>query len=179
MSSHRVQLFLRGLLVGMLFVMGTSSLRECQGGEGRRQPTFELKKFRGKVVSYAAALEDQLGIALVEPTGSDLFALVTDEGNILPLLPTESAQLFSADSRIRDRPMEITARVYDKTPGLHVIEVHSIKAGKLNEIYYWCEICSIKMYRLKDCDCCQGPIELREHPVGESFRVTNKPDPKP
>jgi hypothetical protein len=176
MSSHRLPPFRRCLLLGLAF-LAVPSLLECQAEETSREPSFKLKQFRGKVVLYGAALEEQLGIALEEPIASELYALVTDKGEILPLLPTGSALLFSADPRTRDRPMQITARVYEKTPGLHVIEVHSIKDGKLHEIYYWCEICSIKMYRLKDCDCCQGPIELREHPVGESFRVTNKPKP--
>jgi hypothetical protein len=137
-------------------------------------PKFKVVKVKGNVISYKQALEDRLGLAIPDPAAIELYALVTGKGEILPLLPTDSAQFFYSDERVRGRPMEITARVYENTPGLHVLEVHSIQDGKLCEIYYWCEICSIKMYRLKYCDCCQGPIELREHPVGESFRVTNE-----
>jgi hypothetical protein len=26
---------------------------------------------------------------------------------------------------------------------------------------YWCDVCSIPMYEIKDCECCQGPTRLR------------------
>ena len=29
---------------------------------------------------------------------------------------------------------------------------------------YWCEICSIPMYEIKPCDCCQAEIDLRFQP---------------
>ena len=29
---------------------------------------------------------------------------------------------------------------------------------------YWCDICSIPMYEIKPCDCCQGEIRLRFQP---------------
>ena len=33
---------------------------------------------------------------------------------------------------------------------------------------YWCDICSIPMYEIKPCDCCQQPIRLR-------FRIQELP----
>jgi hypothetical protein len=26
---------------------------------------------------------------------------------------------------------------------------------------YWCDVCSIPMYEIKPCECCQGEIRLR------------------
>ncbi|MFO0947817.1 MAG: hypothetical protein U1D30_18160 [Planctomycetota bacterium] len=136
---------------------------------------FEVVRVRGKVVSYPDVMERRFGIRFTEDFAKNVLALETDEGRVLPILPTDAARIFYFDERTRNRPMEITARVYADTPGLHVLEVHSVKNDKRQEIYYWCEICSIKMYYLKQCDCCQGPIELREHPVGEPFRIKGEP----
>lgn len=168
------------LALASVVAPGSSGAAETKDSPAKKTAAkFELIQLRGSVVSYKQALEEKLGITLVESWGEDLYALFTDDGRVLPILPTEGARFFYKDERARHRPMEVTARVYEKTPGLQVIEVRSIKEGKLQEIYYWCDICSIKMYYLKDCDCCQGIIELREHPVGEPFRIQNRPQAKP
>ncbi|MCA9044880.1 MAG: hypothetical protein KDA69_11205, partial [Planctomycetaceae bacterium] len=38
------------------------------------------------------------------------------------------------------------------------------KDGTRQEMDYWCDICSIPMYEIKECECCQGPIEFRLRP---------------
>ena len=48
---------------------------------------------------------------------------------------------------------------------LQVINVHSYKDGKLHEVYYWCDVCTIRGYEAGICDCCGGPVERREVPV--------------
>ena len=50
---------------------------------------------------------------------------------------------------------------------LQVINVHSYVKGQLCEVYYWCDICTIRSYESGICDCCGGPTELREVPVKE------------
>ena len=45
------------------------------------------------------------------------------------------------------------------------IKVYALQGGQRYELDYWCEICAISMVELKDCDCCQGPIELRRSEV--------------
>lgn len=165
------------LLTGLALVGLARATRT--GAEPEPKPTpadpdpFQTVTLRGRVVEYRPALERAFGIALVDEWAKDLLALATEDGRLLPILPTDGARLFYQDRRTWNRPMELTARVHDRTPGLQVVLVHSINGGRRNEIYYWCDICSIRMYQLKDCECCQGPIELREHPVGEPFRVRN------
>ena len=48
---------------------------------------------------------------------------------------------------------------------IQVIRVLAASADGLYEIDYWCDICAIPMYILKDCECCQGPTRLREQLV--------------
>ncbi len=31
-----------------------------------------------------------------------------------------------------------------------------------HDIYYWCDICAIKRFEKKECECCGAPMELRE-----------------
>ena len=46
---------------------------------------------------------------------------------------------------------------------------------------YWCDICSIPMYEIKRCECCQGPIRMRFQPRGlpSYIRTDAKPKAKP
>jgi rRNA maturation endonuclease Nob1 len=46
-----------------------------------------------------------------------------------------------------------------------VLQAHSLVKGQLHEVYYWCDICSIKRFEKKICECCGGPMERREEPV--------------
>jgi hypothetical protein len=40
--------------------------------------------------------------------------------------------------------------------------VYAIKPDGKYQVDYWCDVCSIAMYELKPCECCQGPTRLRE-----------------
>jgi hypothetical protein len=48
---------------------------------------------------------------------------------------------------------------------LQVTAVHSIIKGELHEVYYWCDICSIRRSEKNLCECCGGPMELHEDPI--------------
>lgn len=135
----------------------------------RTEPAVKL---RGQVLPYREAVGRKTGQALVEEWGRDLLAFQTEEGRILPLLPTEAARFFYQDRRMWRRRMEVTSRVDPNVPAVSMLEVRAVKGDRLYEIFYWCDICSIKMYQLKQCECCQGPVQIREHPVGEPLNLT-------
>ena len=69
------------------------------------------------------------------------------------------------DSRLLNRPMRLTARPVGDTNFLQVFQVHSYLKGELHEVYYWCDICAIKRFEKRQCECCGGPMELREEKV--------------
>jgi hypothetical protein len=46
-----------------------------------------------------------------------------------------------------------------------VASVNSIVKGELCEVYYWCDICSIRRGEKMVCECCGGPMELHEVPL--------------
>lgn len=141
---------------------------------GDKAPRAKQVTLEGKAVMYGPAVAERLGISLLDPAMSSIVAFQTDDGRLLPILPTEAGLFFYKDERVRDRPMRVVGRWHEDASALEVIDRYVLVDGKPNEIYYWCEICSIRMYHLKECDCCQGPIELREHPVGESFRLKSE-----
>ena len=94
-------------------------------------------------------------------------ALLTDDAKIYPLIKDDASRMLFKDTQLLDRPLQLTARLLPGSGLLQVLEVQSIKNGQLCEVYYWCEVCSIKRFEKKICDCCGGPMVLREEPVAK------------
>jgi len=126
---------------------------------------FELQTHRGKVVYLAEALQRLHGIKSVEEAKERTLAVETAEGNLIPLVEDVRGRAFRADPRLREMQVELLLRKFKGSPAGQVIRVYELaKEGKL-EIDYWCDICSIAMYELKVCECCQGEITLRKTKV--------------
>ena len=120
--------------------------------------------YKGKVVPLATLLEKQK-IKLDADAAPHWLALVTDDGKTYPLIKDDGARMFFKDERLLNRPMQLTGRIVPGTNFLQVVTVHSIVKGELNDIYYWCDICAIRRNEKQVCDCCGGPMELKEEPV--------------
>jgi hypothetical protein len=143
-------------------VMTGTLLSPLAGAVDKENKTIQLD---GKVVPLAGVLE-KFGSKLDAEASPHWLALVTDKGKVYPLIKDDGSRLFFADPKLQNRPMRITGRLFQDTHLLQVLSVNSIKNGQLYEIYYWCDVCSIRRNELlKKCDCCGGPLELREESV--------------
>ncbi|MBI1915938.1 MAG: hypothetical protein HYS12_14565 [Planctomycetes bacterium] len=121
--------------------------------------------FTGKVVPLAGLVE-KLGSKLDADAVPHWLALVTDDGKVYPLIKDGGSRMFFKDKALLNRPMRLTGRLLPGSQLLQVIEVHSLRRGKLHEVYYWCNVCSIRRSEKNACECCGGPMELKEEPVG-------------
>jgi hypothetical protein len=121
--------------------------------------------FKGQVKSLAAVLE-KAGARLDADASPFSLVLVTDDGKIHPLVKDDGSRLFFKDDHLLNREMRLTGRLLPKSEILQVVAVHSYnKKDELCEVYYWCDICSIRRGEKMKCECCGGPMELREEPV--------------
>jgi hypothetical protein len=127
-------------------------------------PEEKTEYFKGKVVPLAGIVE-KFGVKLDSDAAPAWLALASDDGKIYPLIKDDGARMFFQDARLLNRPMRLTGRLLPGTQVLQVVEVHSYVKGELNDVYYWCDICTIKRFEKKNCDCCGAPMELRETPV--------------
>jgi hypothetical protein len=127
-------------------------------------PGKDLQYFKGKVIPLADLLvkRDAKLDADAEPYW---LALQTDDGKILPLIKDAGSRMFFKDAKLLKRPMRLTGKLIPGSQLLQVINVHSIVNGKLHDVYYWCDICTIKGYEAGKCDCCGAPMEFREVPL--------------
>lgn len=128
---------------------------------------YANRTLRGRVVWVSEALARRFGIKSVPEAAERQLALETAEGELHPLVEDFRGRAFRADERLRGVDVELLVRQYEGSPLVQVIQVYSVKKGRKYEVDYWCDICSIAMYELKACDCCQGPIEFRERLVEE------------
>lgn len=134
---------------------------ERSGAADKTQP----KQFTGKVVPLKGLL-DKFGSQLDPEAAPHWLALVADDGETYPLIPDAGGRMFFKDERLLNRPMRLSGQLYKDTHLLQVVSVRSIVNGKPHEIYYWCDICSIRRgEKASKCECCGGPMELREEPV--------------
>lgn len=123
-----------------------------------------LKYYLGKVVPLAGLLAKQ-GAKLDADAEPFWLALQTENGNLLPLIKDDGSRMFFNDAKLLNRPMRLTAKQIAGSQLLQVVNVHSIVKGKLHDIYYWCDICTIKCFEAGPCGCCGAPVEFREVPV--------------
>jgi hypothetical protein len=126
--------------------------------------TVKAEYFKGKVVPLADLLQ-KAGAKLDDDAAPSWLALAGDDGKFYPLIKDDGSRMFFKDARLRNRPMRLTAKLVPGSHLLQVVEVHSYLKGELHSVYYWCDICNIKRYEKKNCDCCGAPMELREVPV--------------
>ena len=130
----------------------------------KAEPAFPTEFYKGKVIPLKDALEKH-GVQLDADTKEHWLALATDDGKLFPLIKDDASRMFFKDARLLNRPMRLTGRLVADTKLLQVVNVHSLKDGQLHDVYYWCDICAIKRYERKNCDCCGAPMELREVPA--------------
>ena len=95
-------------------------------------------------------------------TTNSRFGFASKDGKLYKFLPTDTTGMFT-DIRVRQRDLQVTARLHGDAQ-LEIINVQSIKAGKLYDIYYFCEVCNIKAYAPGPCPCCRNELEFRETP---------------
>jgi hypothetical protein len=141
----------------------------------KSEPPKEL--FAGRVVRLSDALK-QRDVQAYDKEIKDQVVLETEEGDLWPIIPDWRGRAFFQDRRLRNRPVEL---IINRRPGSHYLQVLSIftfsEKGERQATDYWCDICAIPMYELKECECCQGPIRLRyqtDKPLPSDLVVRSK-----
>jgi hypothetical protein len=128
---------------------------------------YESIVLRGTVLELGPHLLQAFSVAMDDDLGKAVVALVTDSGEVHPLVKDVRSRGFWMDKRLRDRPMELHVHKFPGLPFVRLIDTYSFKDGKKYAVDYWCTVCAITTFEPGPCPCCQDEIELRERPVGE------------
>lgn len=169
MVNARCRIFWCCMLVLVILVSGGHS-DETPDTPGADKPAVDLataspspppQLYKGRVVRVIDALKTR-GIKAYAEELKDSVALETADGELVLILPDWRGRAFSQDARLRDRDVELVGFRRKGLPYLNVMSVYTFdKQGRRQYTDYWCDICSIPMYEIKPCDCCQQEIRLR------------------
>lgn len=119
--------------------------------------------FSGKVVFLQEALKRR-GVKAADEFKAQA-VLETDSGELIPIVPDWRGRAFFQDERLRGRRVDLVGSRQKAAPYLQVQMVFVFDEKRTRQYMdYWCDICSIAMYELKPCDCCQEEIRLRFQP---------------
>lgn len=149
------------LLTALILAMSLSSLAAPRQSE--TPDNYKLAVIQGRAVCLDAsghASESLFGCN--DPSAR--FAIIDRDAKLHNFAPTDIGTAIFTDARVRQRELQVTARLDSKSQ-LEIIRVQSIKAGKLYNIYYFCEICNITAYAPGPCPCCGRELEFRETPT--------------
>jgi hypothetical protein len=124
----------------------------------------EPESYSGKVIRLADVVA-KAGGKLDDDAAPHWLALASDDGKLYPLVQDAGSRLFFKDATLLNRPVRLTGRLIPGSMLLRVALVHTVNKGEEYEVYYWCDICSIRRSVKNICECCGGPMELREVPV--------------
>lgn len=96
------------------------------------------------------------------PNHENEYVFKTNDGKVYPLFRSITGEAIFTDEYVRKQELQVTGRLHADTGAFEVITIHSVKDGKLHEIYYWCETCRIRSTAPGPCWCCFQPFELKE-----------------
>lgn len=129
---------------------------------------FKKELFSGKVVLAQEALKKR-GIKVAEEMKSQA-VLESDSGELFPIAADWRGRAFYQDKRLRNRKVDLVGYRRPGIPYLQVLVIYVVdKQGHRQKMDYWCDVCSIPMYEIKPCECCQDETRLR-------FRDTKLPE---
>jgi hypothetical protein len=151
--------------MGICLAFGFALLPFAFGQAQKPKAADKSRTFKGIVMPLDKLLAKQ--DIKVDPDAAGIMVLQSDDGKVYPLVKDAGSRMFYKDSRLLNRPMRLTARPVAHGALLQVINVHSYVKGQLCDVYYWCDICTIRSFEKGICDCCGGLTELREVPVKE------------
>lgn len=126
-------------------------------GEG-----YTLAVVRGRAVCLDATGREADPLFGCNDAGNR-FGFASKDGRLYKFSTTDAMTAMFSDPRVRQRELQVTARLRP-VDQLEVIKVQSIKDGKLYDIFYYCDVCSIKAYAPGLCPCCRNDLEFRETP---------------
>lgn len=101
-----------------------------------------------------------------------VYGFKTADGGYYTLIRNRFSEGLFSDETLRKRELILHGRVLPKTQIFEVTGgMREVRNGKLYELYYWCDICSIKSVAPGQCMCCQQPVELREREIGPGAKT--------
>ena len=130
------------------------------GWAGDRKKDDKNEFYQGNVVPLADILAKSK-TQIDADAAPFLLVLQAEDGKLYPLIKNEGScsTKTRSCSIARCGSRRIPTRLFCKSSRC------SLEKEKLHDLYYWCDICTIKRYQAGICDCCGDLMVFREEPV--------------
>lgn len=170
MQLARTALWLLAIMLPVFVMAGDAQQKsadapksEAANQDAEKKPEPKRELFHGTVLLAQDALKKR-GVKVADEM-KDQAVLETPAGELIPIAADWRGRAFFQDKRMRGRKTELVGYRRPGIPYLQVLVVFFVnEKGQREEMDYWCDVCSIPMYEIKDCECCQGPIRFRLRP---------------
>ena len=91
----------------------------------------------------------------------------TETGKLYTLLSNQMSCALFLDTNLLSKRLLLRGRVTTDGRRFELTgNLRSLRDGKIHELYYYCDICSIKGIEPGPCMCCREPVVLVEEPAG-------------
>ena len=140
------------------------SIAASQAGGAEIVNANEEVEFEGAVVCLAEEMH-AIYQSDLSSMHQHLWGFRTKSGEYFTLLRTRTSEAIFADEQIRKKRLLLKGRVFGKSHLFEPTVIRSIVQGKIYDLFYYCDICSITSITPGLCDCCQGPNHLVEKEI--------------
>jgi len=149
-------------LLLLMFVSGPASAADTPA---QPAPSLLTVEVRGRIVCLSEEMRQSYGANVPEKHAHD-YGLKANDGKYYSLVRTASSEALLTDTNLLSRTLILKGRVFPKTQLLEVVgNVHTVRDGKVYELFYYCDICAIKSSIPGPCMCCREPVHLVEESV--------------
>jgi hypothetical protein len=132
--------------------------------EGARALPVREVELRGRIVCLSEEMH-RLYDAHLPSDHEHLYGLKSTDGSFYTLLRTKWSEALFRDARLRERELLLKGRLFPQTHILDLTRLRSFREGKVCDVYYYCDVCSVKSVAPGPCICCRAPVELVEEPL--------------
>ena len=96
-------------------------------------------------------------------------AFRTESGDIYTLLSNRLSSALFLDTNLQSKTLLLGGRVLPATRTFEVTRnLRSVRDGKVHELFYYCDICSIIGIEPGECMCCRETVRLVEEAEAKS-----------
>lgn len=163
----------RRMLLGVA-LLGALCVRPRAEDQPAEAESLNREIVSGKVVLLTEALARRKIKHYPEEHKGEV-VLETAQGELVPILSDWRGRAFYQDERLRNRKVDLVVLREPGLPHLRVQSIYTFDDKDQRQITdYWCDLCSIPMYEIKPCECCQGENRLRFRPQELPAELTRK-----
>lgn len=137
---------------------------DAGGSTNRPAITKGSHELRGHIVCLAEEMQQHYQ-AVIPSSHEHLPGFKTTNGEYYTLLRTKTSQALFMDERLKSKELILFGRVFANSRIFESFNMRSVKNGKIYDLYYFCNICTIYAVTPEECQCCRQPVELMEKEI--------------